>query len=611
MADTSERQKGVRFRLVLSVAITALVAVVVGAAGMAIGVVLERSTRETLHRQLAQAERVFAESWSNRRAVLRSDARVVAEEPRLKAVTAAEDVGRETIVGVAQELHQAVGSDLFVLVNAAGQLIVDTATPEQSGADLKGHEVVRDALEKGEASGVWTQGDIIFQVQARRLEFGDTPFGVLVLGYALGDKAANSLERQVGARTVFELDRKPVVVSNAFGAPALDAAALGPALSGLPSGGVRELDVAGSRYVALAGGVPGYAGKRTLRYALVRSLDEALEPWLRLRRVLLVIGALSLALSLVAAALLSRSLSRPLESLASLTREFASGHLDQRARLEGPLETRALAASLNRMAQDLNATRRSLREKDRLQRELEIAERIQTALLPGDSPVSGLAIVARMVPAANVGGDYYDVHSVQGGAFIGIGDVAGHGLTAGLIMVMVQSGVSSLVRSDPNMPPSRIVRVLNGVVHTNVSARLGEGDHVTFTLLRYHDDGRVVHAGAHEDLIVYRKATKDVELIRTPGMWLGALPELGPQIMDSEFRLEPGDLLVLYTDGITEAFDGDGRMYGLDRLAERVKELGEEPLERIRDAIFDELAARCPRQDDDRTLVLLRRSPAH
>lgn len=218
-------------------------------------------------------------------------------------------------------------------------------------------------------------------------------------------------------------------------------------------------------------------------------------------------------------------------------------------------------------------------------------------------------MAARMVPAANVGGDYYDVLPVAGGAFIGIGDVAGHGLTAGLIMVMVQSGVASLVRSAPDMAPSTIVRVLNGVVHTNVNTRLEEGDHVTFTLLRYYEDGRVVHAGAHEDLIIYRKAKRDVELVRTRGMWLGALPEVGAQIVDSEFRLEPGDVLVLYTDGITEAFDEKQRMYGLDRLAERVKELGEEPLERIRDAIFDDLATRSPRQDDDRTLVLLRHSP--
>jgi sigma-B regulation protein RsbU (phosphoserine phosphatase) len=606
MVATSEPESGLRFRPLLSLAIALLVVVVVLAASVAVGVVLDRSTRETLRRELLQADAVFAESWANRRSVLRSDARVVAEEPRLKAVTAAEDVGRETIVGVAQELHQAVGSDLFVLVDAAGHLIVDTASPDQVGHDLKSHDVVRDALRAGEASGVWTREKVIYQVQARRLEFGDTPFGVLVLGYALGDKVANSLERQVGARTIFELDRSPVIVSNARGGTSPEAAALASSLARMPTGGTHEIEIGSTRHFALAAGLPGYVGKRTLRYVLVRSLDDALAPSLRLRRVLIVIALVSVVLALIAAALLSRALSRPLEALAGLTREYARGELSARAVPEGPRETRALALSLNRMAQDLDETRRSLREKDRLERELEIAERIQTALLPRQNKVSSLELSARMAPAATVGGDYYDVHAVPGGAFIGIGDVAGHGLTAGLVMVMVQSGVASLVRALPDAAPSKIVRLLNGVVYSNVSDRLGEAEHVTFTLLRYYEDGRVVHAGAHEDLIVYRKAQKSVEVIRTPGMWLGTLAELGEQIVDSEFRLYDGDVLVLHTDGITEARNDANRMYGFDALVQRVQDLGEEPLDRIRDGIFDEVAKWGSHQDDDRTLVVLR-----
>jgi phosphoserine phosphatase RsbU/P len=605
-AATSDSARAPRFRALLALAITVLVVAVVGAATLATAVVLDRSAREALRSDLRGAEQVFAESWTQRRSVLRSEVRVVAEEPRLKAVTAAEDVGRDTMVGVLLELHQAVASDLFVLTDADGRLILDAADPAQSGQDLGSHEVVREALAKGDASGIWTSGETVFQVQAQQLAFGETPFGVLVLGYSLGSKVVDSLERQVGARTVIELDGAPVVVSNASKAGGLERAVLGEALSKMPSGDVHELDVGGARYLALAGELPGYSGKRKLRYALLRSLDQALAPALSVRRVLIAIALCAVGLALISASLLSRTLSRPLEALVGLTKQFAGGKLQARAVPSGPRETRLLGESLNQMAADLESVQRTLRQKDRLERELEIAERIQTALLPQLSRSSGLELAARMVPAATVGGDYYDFHPVPGGAWIGVGDVAGHGLTAGLIMVMVQSGVSGLVRALPDAHPSRLVNHLNEVVFSNVHQRLGESEHVTFSLLRYFEDGRIVHAGAHEDMIVYRRQSKRCEVIRTRGLWLGALPDSSQVTRDSEFKLEAGDVLVLYSDGIIEALDPSHRMYGLDRLLSRVTELGEQPVPRIVEAIFEDTTAFSPMQDDDRTVVVLR-----
>jgi serine phosphatase RsbU (regulator of sigma subunit) len=589
-------------------AISLLVVAVVGAAAVATAVVLDRATREDLRADLTGAERVFAEAWSYRRAALRSEARVVAEEPRLKAVTSAEDVERDTIVGVALELHQAVGSDLFVLVDASGRLILDAADPEQSGHDLKSHEVIREALAKGDASGVWTSGQAVYQVQARRLEFGETPFGVLVVGYALGAKLVDSLERQLGARAILELDGNAVAVSDATGAGGFDRESLRGALSTLPSGGVHELNVGGTRYLGVAGALPGYSGQRKLRYGLLRSLDEALAPSLRLRALLSWIAACALLVAIVCAGLLSRNLSRPLEALVGLTRDFAKGELSARVEPTGPREMRILAGSLNQMAADLERTQRSLRQKDRLERELEIAERIQTALLPHVTQVGRLEIAARMVPATNVGGDYYDIHPTTDGAWIGVGDVAGHGLTAGLIMLMVQSATASLVRGMPDAPPSRLVNLLNEIVYTNVNERLGESDHVTFALLRYYHDGRIVHAGAHEDMIVYRSQEKRCEIFRARGMWLGVVPSIAHASADEEIRLERGDILVLYSDGIIEAIDDAHEMYGIQRLMAKITELAGEPVATICHSIFEDVNTHASVQEDDRTLLVARQA---
>ncbi len=129
--------------------------------------------------------------------------------------------------------------------------------------------------------------------------------------------------------------------------------------------------------------------------------------------------------------------------------------------------------------------------------EVEIAARIQTALLPPAQQLKGLEIAAVMRPASEVGGDYYDILEVEDGVLIGVGDVAGHGLSAGLIMLMTQSVVAALVRANPRASPKEIVIHLNHVLHQNIRERLKAQEHVTFTLVKVCRDGSVIHAGAH------------------------------------------------------------------------------------------------------------------
>jgi serine phosphatase RsbU (regulator of sigma subunit) len=154
------------------------------------------------------------------------------------------------------------------------------------------------------------------------------------------------------------------------------------------------------------------------------------------------------------------------------------------------------------------------------------------------------------------------------------------------------------------------VTLLNTVVVSNVHERLHESEHVTFSLLRYHDDGRIVHAGAHEDMLVYRKRERSCEIVRTRGLWLGALPSIDQATEDAELRLEVGDVLVLYTDGITESLSAEREMYGVERLAAKLCALGEQPAAAICEGLFADVLAYSSKQDDDRTLVVLRRMGA-
>jgi serine phosphatase RsbU (regulator of sigma subunit) len=251
----------------------------------------------------------------------------------------------------------------------------------------------------------------------------------------------------------------------------------------------------------------------------------------------------------------------------------------------------------------LAQTRRQVADQEH---ELAIASRIQTSILPRSLEIRGLDVTARMVPATEVGGDYYDVVPVWDGCWIGIGDVTGHGLNAGLIMLMVQSALAALVRQQPDAAPRELVRLLNQVVYDNVRKRLGERDHVTFSLLRYHADGRVVFAGAHEELVICRAADGRCERIDTPGTWLGGMANVDRFTVDSRVQLDDGDLLLLHTDGITESMDQAGEQFGVERLCRVLERNRHLPTDRIRDAMFEAVSAWTGQQVDDRTVVLAR-----
>jgi sigma-B regulation protein RsbU (phosphoserine phosphatase) len=254
------------------------------------------------------------------------------------------------------------------------------------------------------------------------------------------------------------------------------------------------------------------------------------------------------------------------------------------------------------------ATRRQAAERERLAKEMEIATRIQTSILPRDVTVAGLEIAASMQAATEVGGDYYDVVPVDDGCWLGIGDVAGHGLPTGLVMLMMQSGIGALARKLPDASPRDLLLALNTMLVDNVRARLGQHEHATLTLLRYRRDGRLTFAGGHEEILIRRAAGGRVERIATPGPWVGAKRDISAGTVDSEVRLEPGDLLVLYTDGLTEAQSGDGSgaRFGSDRLVALIEERGAESPMVVRDAVLDAVAAFTPVREDDITLLVAR-----
>jgi len=271
--------------------------------------------------------------------------------------------------------------------------------------------------------------------------------------------------------------------------------------------------------------------------------------------------------------------------------------------------------ALRKAAKELQAANETLEQRVRERTEeladknfelRELPRRIQTSILPKLTTAPSITISARMATAEEVGGDYYDVLPVLDGAWVAIGDVSGHGLQAGLITFMLQSAVASLTAARPTAQPSEIVTLLNTVLYKNIRQRLGSDDYVTFVLLRVFNDGHVVLAGCHEELLVRRARTGICETITPQGTWLGAMPDIGRTTVDSHVRLDAGDLLIAYTDGLIESRNQAREMFGIERLSGEILASGECSPDELCDRVWRKIHAFCARPEDDISLVVLR-----
>ncbi|GAK49429.1 hypothetical protein U14_00651 [Candidatus Moduliflexus flocculans] len=246
----------------------------------------------------------------------------------------------------------------------------------------------------------------------------------------------------------------------------------------------------------------------------------------------------------------------------------------------------------------------------RMKTEMELAQRIQTSLLPKSLEKfhADFEMSAAMLPAEEVGGDYYDALLDQAGSlWLGIGDVSGHGVTSGLIMMMAQT-IQTTIEANYQVTPKDVVIAMNKVLYHNIHTRMETDHHMTFTALKYLGCGEFQHAGMHVDLLVYRQQLRDCETVETDGVFLGFIDDVANATENRTFSLNPGDILVLYTDGIIEAANSNNELFDVSRLRACVNVDAHRPLHELRETILREALEWCKHQmDDDMTLLLLRR----
>ena len=265
-------------------------------------------------------------------------------------------------------------------------------------------------------------------------------------------------------------------------------------------------------------------------------------------------------------------------------------------------------------------------ENFRLGTELDVSRRLQRMLLPRPEELAAvdcLDIAAFMESAMEVGGDYYDVLSDADGVCIGIGDVTGHDLESGVVMLMAQSAVCTLVTAQEHDLP-HLLDVLNRTMFQNIR-RMGCEKNLSFALLAYRSCvalprdsgaaadgdavGRLTVVGQHESILILRRSG-EVEEIDTMmlGLPLGLVDRIAEYTGLATIDLFFGDLVVLYSDGITEAAAADGALFEVSRPKAELIRHGDKSVEQIKEAVIAAVRSHIGGAPvyDDITLLIIR-----
>ena len=335
--------------------------------------------------------------------------------------------------------------------------------------------------------------------------------------------------------------------------------------------------------------------------------------------MLYVIGGLLLVaevLSLSLGVSLTKTITRSVADLYEGTLKINSGDFSHRIPLRSKDQLSELASSFNRMTDSVQKLILESKEKERLESELEIAREVQSQLFPREIPkLQTLELAGSCLPARMVSGDYYDFMRIDPNwTALAMGDVAGKGISAALLMASIQSSLRAQLNSRtlPSGPGQadglpQLISELTTRLNQQLYEITSSEKYATFFCALVNDcSGQLFYtnAGHLPPLLIRNQQAHKLDI---HGMVLGAFPN--QSYGHGKFELQQGDLLVAYTDGITEPENEYGEEFGEERLAELLVQNANKPFAELTRLIAAAVRdwSISPEQQDDMTLLMLRR----
>ncbi|MBD3234367.1 MAG: SpoIIE family protein phosphatase [candidate division Zixibacteria bacterium] len=328
------------------------------------------------------------------------------------------------------------------------------------------------------------------------------------------------------------------------------------------------------------------------------------------QRSLIIISLISLTLAGIIIYLIAFYHGRPVSKLSkSVSRLGQDGQLDERIKVNGQDELAEIARAFNEMRERFQANHREALEEQRLKTEMQTAETIQQALLPKGFPkVPGVEIAASYKPTKHVSGDYFDFIKVDDTHLgIVVADVSSSGVPGALVMNMVRTAIRMEARHE--LSPARVVKNVNEFIREDIR----KGMFITILYMIFDIEHRTVKfvSAGHNPLILFRSSADDCFLFNPRGIPLGiSLPEdleHVHELEEQELTLQVDDMIIMYTDGVTECRNSRGELFGENRLVTFLRRNGSRNPKELTTNLMNDLDEFVDKDahDDDITILTI------
>lgn len=299
------------------------------------------------------------------------------------------------------------------------------------------------------------------------------------------------------------------------------------------------------------------ADESSRAYAMVEQAKRDIVKWV----------ALAIALCVVFSIIFAHYFSNAIRYMTGIAKKIGGGQFDVKVNVKSKDELGQLGESLQEMAISLGEAVKVKEELFAIQAEVKIASRIQQSILPVGGPnLEGLGFGARYIPMEGVAGDFYDFHVIdEKSVGVLVADVSGHGIPAAMISTMVKVTFSqqSSIGSDASKVLNEMNRLLTGKME----------DQFLTAMYLYIDlaKKKLLTADAgHCPLYIWRRKEREMLRVKPKGMIIGFVPDINCPTLETQ--LKEGDRLVMYTDGIVEAANPKGDLFGDQRLIDLIKD---------------------------------------
>lgn len=349
-------------------------------------------------------------------------------------------------------------------------------------------------------------------------------------------------------------------------------------------------------------------------YALVYSVSYATlsQRTMDVTMNALKVSIVYIILGILVTVVFTSGIVRPLKKLTASAVNISRGRFGQVVNISTRDEVGQLSKSFNKMSLELKAATDQLVQKERLAKEIELASKIQDEFLPKKMPqVGDLDIQAGVIAADAVGGDCYDFIILDDDHLLFyIGDVTGHGVSAGLVTAIANSLIYSMATDGQKVDVQALSLALNRVMRAKTRPDM----FITIFIAIWDMKANTITYTpcGHEPTYVYNTKSKNLRMLKKEGIALGMVDKVDKILKKETVQLDQNDVLVLYSDGIPEAWNAERQMYTADRLMESIKKhAGKMTSKEIYDGLLEDVyrfMEGVPQADDVSLMVLKKKT---